>query len=512
MSGESAVPASRRLVVGFEGTRVDERVRAMLRETGAGSVILFARNLIHAEQCQELIADVRASVDWPLLLCVDQEGGAVVRLTEGITVFPGNLALRATENLDLAQRQGLETGRQLMALGFDLNLAPVVDLLVKPDNGGLGLRSFGSDRAALMDFSEALVRGQREAGLGSCLKHFPGLGAGGVDPHLDTTLFQDATEELYNVHLEVYRRLFEDQRLLAVMSTHMLIPDLDPQECVTFSRRLATGLLREELGFDGLLISDDLEMGGVHRGMAASALASAQAGHDLMPICHTEEGQRAAADLLNRAQASGELDRAEHERAIERWAAIAEQSCREGKELDLGPGEEVARQIAAASIHLHGDSRGLLPIPGDASVLILAQPPQRLVGIEEKLREDFEGGLREVFARFGDVQIRNLGEDPTSREIQAHIEAARRFDRVLLLSWNAREVEGMRFLLASACHTLSARLVLVHLRNPHDQGLVPAGTTALSSFGARLGQLEVLAEVLRGNASALGILPRPFRT
>lgn len=511
MSGNNEAPASRRLVVGFEGTQVDDRVRALLRETGAGSVILFARNLIHADQCRELIADLRSCVDWPLMLCVDQEGGAVVRLTEGITVFPGNLALRVTGDLDLARRQGLETGRQLLALGFDLNLAPVVDLLVEPENGGLGLRSFGADQQALLDFSEALVGGQRDAGLGSCLKHFPGLGAGGVDPHLDVTHFGRPVEELYDIHLQVYRHLFEDQRLLSVMSTHMMIPDLDAEEPVTFSRRLATGLLREELGFDGLLISDDLEMGGVHRGMAESALAAARAGHDLMPICHTEQGQRAAAELLNQALDSGELDRGEHDRAIARWAAIAEQSRREAQELDVATGEQVAREIAKASIHLHGDARSLLPIPEGARVLILAQPPQRLVGIEEKLREDFEGSLRQVFEGLGQVTIRNLGQDPGSAEIQAHLDAALGFDRVLLLSWNAREVEGMRFLLASACHTLSTRLIVVHLRNPHDQGLVPAGTTALSSYGARLGQLEVLAEVLRGSAPALGILPRPYR-
>jgi beta-N-acetylhexosaminidase len=496
--------------VGFEGTQVDDRIRALLRETGAGSVILFARNLIHAEQCQELIAGLRASVDWPLLLCVDQEGGAVVRLTEGITVFPGNLALRASENLDLAWRQGLETGRQLLALGFDLNLAPVVDVLISPENGGLGLRSFGADREALVDFSQALVKGQRDAGLGSCLKHFPGLGAALVDPHVDMSRFEQSKAELYEIHLEVYRRLFRDQRLLSVMSTHMLIPELDAEEPVTFSRRLAQGLLREELGFDGLLISDDLEMGGVKRSMAESALAAAQASHDLMPICHTEEGQRAAAQVLNRALKAGELDLASHEKAVERWEAMAAQSCRLAPELDLGPGDAVAREIAQASIHLHGDARALLPIPATARVLILAQPPQRLVGIEEKLREDFLGSLAAVFQGIGEVQIRSLGEKLSSREIQVHLAEARGFDRVLLLCWNAREVEGMRFLLASACHTLGARLIVVHLRNPHDQGLVPAGTTALSSFGARLGQLKVLAEVLRGSAPALGILPRPF--
>src|SRR5262245_28542106 len=157
MSGALA-PGGARLMFGFQGTRPGSELADLLLETGARGVILFARNIVDADQTRALIEEIRGLVPWPLVLAVDQEGGAVVRVARGATVFPGNMALGAADSEELAERQGLESGRQLAAMGFDLNLAPVVDLQTNPANPGIGIRSLGAELDRAAPLAEALVR------------------------------------------------------------------------------------------------------------------------------------------------------------------------------------------------------------------------------------------------------------------------------------------------------------------------------------------------------------------
>ncbi|MEZ6194953.1 MAG: glycoside hydrolase family 3 N-terminal domain-containing protein [Planctomycetota bacterium] len=510
-------PAGRRLMIGFEGLDPEPVLAPVLRETGAGSVILFARNLVDAAQARDLVTRIRSLVDWPLLLAVDQEGGPVVRLTEGATVFPGNMALGAADDAELALRQGRVSGAELAAIGFDLNLAPVVDLQTNPVNPGIGIRSFGDDPSRGAALATALVRGHAEAGVATCLKHFPGLGAAAVDPHVDLPVLDASLEDLRVPHLEVFSRVFAETGDLpvTVMTTHLLARGLDAERPATLSRRVVDGLLRRELGFGGLVVSDCLEMGAIvkHGGVPEAAVGAAVAGHDLLPVCHTAERQRGAARALTAALAEGRLDREEHEAALARILALNERSRPDPGTTAAEDGAGLAREISRRAVHLFADPGGLLPLAADAAVLVIAVRPRLLVGIEEDARRDPRAPIAGAFGAAGLRRTEVLACDPADADARAAAVSRARVHPgpVVLLGWDARGDADAANLLAALVAACAPRLIAAHLRNPFDQALVPAEVTALATFGFHRAQLEALAAVLAGAVEARGRMPAAWR-
>jgi len=499
-----------RLMLGFHGTRVDDALLQMLDATGARAVILFARNIESAAQAGELIAELRERADRPLLVAVDQEGGAVVRIANGATVFPGNMALGAAGSAELAESQGYESGRQLAALGFDLNLAPVVDLQTNPANPGIGIRSLGADLERAAPLAAALVRGHAHAGVGSCLKHFPGKGAAAVDAHRALPILDCALEEFRHPHLAIFERVIADADPAAVMTSHVVVRGLDPDLPATFSRRAVTGLLREELRFRGLVVSDDLEMGAVveHWGVADAAERALAAGHDVVPICHTPERQLEAARHLDGALRTGRLDPVEHSEALARIAAASARG-RSGPPVETGPGDAVARWIAERAVHVFADPGGLLPLAREARLTVLAFRPRSIVGVEETSAGRWELAVERALrsAGFTRPEVHGIDLDGEGDPLPS---AEATGERVVLLTWDARGQQRVRNTLAAACERFRGRLVVAHLRNPFDQALVPPDVTALTPFGYQRCQLEACAGVLAGALEARGVMPAPL--
>jgi beta-N-acetylhexosaminidase len=501
-------------MVGFHGMEATESLRDLLLETGAFSVILFTRNLVDASQAKDLVEGIRSLVPWPLLIAIDQEGGCVVRLTKGVTVFPGNMALGAAGDPGLALAQGRESGRQLSAIGIDLNLAPVVDLQTNPRNPGIGIRSFGSHREAARELARSLIDGHIQEGVACCLKHFPGKGAASVDAHIDLPVLDLPIEEFRDPHIEIFKDLCEGREDIALMSTHIVVRGLDRENPATFSRSVMQGLLREDLGFRGLSIADDLEMGAIvkYHKIGQAALRAAEVGHDLVPICHSSEAQREAAKVLNRGLKEGILDQEEHQAACARIRSFAARS-QGGVLVDPKEGNRLAAEVAERAVHLFSDSRGLLPIADDASLLVLATEPFSVVGVEEEADQDFAGMLRRVLAnpRKGISEIRTFGAELDEARVNELLQEARGFDRVVLMTWNALGIPAQRFLLEELSRNLSDRLIVVHSRNPFDQVFVPDGVTALTAFGYRIGQFEAIAAVLQGRAKAKAPFPAEWK-
>jgi beta-N-acetylhexosaminidase len=514
-----------RLMVGFHGTQVGDDILRVLDATGARSVILFARNIESAAQAAELIGELRRRADRPLLLAVDQEGGAVVRIARGATVFPGNMALGAAGSVELAESQGYESGRQLAALGFDLNLAPVVDLQTNPANPGIGIRSLGADLERAAPLAAALVRGHAHGGVGCCLKHFPGKGAAAVDAHRALPVLNQTLEEFRHPHLDMFERVIAESDPTAVMTSHVIVRGLDSDVPATFSRRTVTTLLREAVDFRGLILSDDLEMGAIveHWGIADAAERALGAGHDIVLICHTHERQLEAARHLDGALRTGRLDPLEHSEALARIDAASargQQAPRraqraEGERSQAGPpvdpraGDAVARWIADRAVHVFADPGGLLPLSTDRRVSVLAFRPRSIVGVEEASAGQWELAVERAFraAGFKHPDVRGLDLDGEGDSLPS---ADTTGERVVLLTWDARGQQRVRSALATACERYRGRLVVVHLRNPFDQALVPPDVTALTPFGYQRCQLEACAAVLAGALEARGSMPAPL--
>jgi beta-N-acetylhexosaminidase len=505
-------PGGARLMIGFAGTRVSDALRRALHETEARGVILFARNIEDAAQCADLVAQIRALAPWPLVVAIDQEGGPVVRVRRGATVFPGNMALGSAGCAELALRQGQESGRQLAALGIDLNLAPVVDLQTNPANPGIGIRSLGADLERAEPLAAALVEGHLRAGVHSCLKHFPGKGAAAVDAHLELPVLEHTLEQFRRPHLEIFERLFARFPTTATMTTHMVVRGLDPDAPATLSAHVVRRLLRGSLRFGGAVLTDDLEMGAIVKnwGIAEAAVAAAAAGHDLILVCHEAERQREAAGALTAALRDGRLHGDEHSQSLARITSLCEGARARGP-IDPASGDAVAVEIAERAVHLFGDSRRLLPLSAGVPTAVVAYRPTSVVGVEETAAGAFAPVLERVFADAGLAPVQVTALELTAAIDPAQLEAAGRCERVVFFGWEARGQAAVRQTLEALIARYRERLIVVHLRNPFDQALVPDDVTALTPFGYHTAQLRAVTGVLAGKLFARGGLPAPIR-
>jgi beta-N-acetylhexosaminidase len=278
------------LVVHFHGEMANEQARSLIQEVGIGGIIYYqwANGLHDPQQVQDLSQSLQAQAQAnrhaiPLWIAVDQEGGRVCRLKSGFTQFPGNYVLGQTQRLDWAEESAWMTGRELSAVGVNFNLAPVVDVYSPHSNGIIGHRSYSSDPAQVALFGQHAVLGYQRAGILACLKHFPGHGGVQADSHETLPLLLKNREALEKTELYPFRFLAEG--VDAIMTAHLLVPHLDGENCVTFSRKVVTDLLRHEMQYKGLILTDSLAMAGALNqcpSIEEAALKSLQAGHDMI--------------------------------------------------------------------------------------------------------------------------------------------------------------------------------------------------------------------------------------
>jgi len=272
--------AMRCILPGFEGATAPDWVRRRAAE-GLGGVALFGRNVESREQVRRLTESLHAERRG-LLIAIDEEGGEVTRLeaTTGSS-YPGNLALGYAGDVRLTAEVAAAIGAELASLGIDLDLAPVADVNTDPMNPVIGARSFGSDPRAVAAHTAAWVEGLQRAGVGACAKHFPGHGDTSVDSHVALPV---AGEDPHARALDPFRAAI-DSDVKAIMSAHIVVPTVD-EAPATISRRIMTGMLRDELGFKGLAVSDGLEMRGLagDRGVPEAAVLALAAGCDALVI------------------------------------------------------------------------------------------------------------------------------------------------------------------------------------------------------------------------------------
>ncbi|MFJ3198024.1 glycoside hydrolase family 3 protein [Streptomyces griseoviridis] len=266
---------------GFTGTTAPDWLLRRLGE-GLASVGLFGRNIASPEQLAALTAQLRAERD-DVLVAIDEEGGDVTRLeVRAGSSYPGNHALGAVDDPELTREVAHDLGRRLAACGVNLNWAPSADVNSNPDNPVIGVRSFGADPALVARHTAAYVTGLQAAGVAACTKHFPGHGDTATDSHHALPRIDVGPRELAERELEPFRAAIA-AGTRAVMSAHILVPALDPDLPATLSRRILTGLLREELGYDGLIVTDGMEMQaisatyGIERGSVLAIAAGADA-------------------------------------------------------------------------------------------------------------------------------------------------------------------------------------------------------------------------------------------
>lgn len=305
------------LVVGFQGTSLPDSLARELAAGRLGGVIVFKRNLPSLEVAHALNRAVVAAApaDLPPFVSVDQEGGRVGRLPAPFLKLPPMRRLGALGDAELVARVGRVLGSELAALGYNLDFAPVLDVDSNPDNPVIGDRAFSADPAEVARLAGVLLEGLQAAGVMACGKHFPGHGDTNLDSHLDLPFVRHPEARLREIELPPFREAVR-RGVATLMTAHVVYDGFDPGRPATLSSRISSALLRGELGFAGVLFSDDLEMRALADRMSVeeSAVGAIRAGCDALLVCSDLElAARAAAALAREA----ERDTAFHQRCVE---------------------------------------------------------------------------------------------------------------------------------------------------------------------------------------------------
>jgi beta-N-acetylhexosaminidase len=322
MTSELERQAASLFTVGFHGQSPSPELRGLLAR-GVSGVILFKRNVGAPEEVLELNRALKREAGRPLLTSVDQEGGSVARLREGFTRLPPMRAVGTKGDVTLARRVGELIGRELRAVGFDMSYAPVLDVDTNPENPVIGARSFGRTPELVADMGVALASGLQAVGVAACGKHFPGHGDTSQDSHRELPKLLHPLERLERVELAPFRRAAA-AGIASLMTAHVIFEAVDAEHPATMSRAVMTGLLREKLGYDGLVVSDDLEMKAIadHYGVEEAVVLGLQAGVDHFLCCHTAELAHRAIDAIVGAVEGGRLSHATLQRAAGRADAL----------------------------------------------------------------------------------------------------------------------------------------------------------------------------------------------
>ena len=309
------------LIAGFDGVQVPVELRAIAREFGLGGVILFARNVAEPGQVAELCYEAARLVpELPLWVSVDQEGGRVARLKAPFTEWPPMAALGRSGDVRLAERFARALAAELRAVGVTLDYAPVLDVLTNARNPVIGDRALAGRADEVARLGEAVIRTLQTGGIAACGKHFPGHGDTSADSHHELPLVEHPPDRLREVELLPFRAAVGAD-VAMIMTAHVLVTSLDETRPATLSRRIVTELLREELGYGGVILSDDLEMKAVANEYAvpSAAVLAVQAGCDGVLICSgNHDVQAAALESLVHAVESEQLSFSRVEDALAR--------------------------------------------------------------------------------------------------------------------------------------------------------------------------------------------------
>ncbi len=511
------------LAVGFPTTTPSPEIIDLIQHHHVGSIILFKRNIQSAEQVRALTHSLQmvaraAGHRQPLLIMIDQENGMLRRFGESATTFPGNMALGAIGSPEVAYEVALATGRELKALGITMNLAPVLDVNNNPANPVIGVRSFGEDPYAVARLGVAMVKGYRAAGVINNLKHFPGHGDTAVDSHLALPTIPYTLERLETLELIPFKEAIQ-AGADSVMIGHMYLPALTSgkMEPASVSHAIITGLLRERLGFKGVIISDCLEMQAIVDtvGTARGSVLGLQAGLDLILVSHRYDRQRASIAAVQAAVEDGTVSSATLRQAAERvlhfkahtlsWDdlpatdALSTIGCQAHMRL--------RDHVYELSTTLVRNEEALLPLHLQAEqrlLLLLPQPTSSTQAIDE----DLPGHtlLKSIQARHPLVNALTIAPQPGAADYATILQAVNEAAVTLVVTVNANldpyQGELMQRLLGSGRPVIG-----IAAYNPYDLLAFPALPTYLVTYEYTQPAFAAAARVLFGEIPARGRLP-----
>ena len=489
----------RLLLLSFEG---DSAPLEQLTEFTPAGFIYFPSNVTSTQATRTSTQALQNAASYPLLFGIDQEGGPISSYrVDAATLFPGNMMLAATGRPELARAAGEAVGEELAYAGFNLNFAPTVDVNSNPDNPVIGIRSFGEDVNTVSQFASAYLQGLDSAGVAGVAKHFPGHGDTSEDSHLTLPSVTGERARLDSVELPPFRAMV-DAGVPGVMTAHVVFPAVEPELPATLSGKALTELLRVELGFGGMVVTDFMDMKAIadNYGPGEAAVQSVVAGADLVMVGSDLETQRLIVTALREAVLSGRLSAQRVLNAVATTEAVAARYRPDYDSVpDYAAHKQLANDIGTAGTTLLYNN-GVLPLMPSENVVVIAPQP---------------GGygdpphLGEVLARYHPaVSLLRVSEKPSDADVANAVAAAAVADKVVLGSyhWLGEFAPGFNTL-NNALVATGNPVSVVALGNPDDMRFLESESAAyLAVYGYREANLEGAARVLTGQVPT-GTLP-----
>jgi beta-N-acetylhexosaminidase len=506
----------RLLLLAFEGTALPPETRSLLGERPVAGFTLFRRaNVLDPGQVRSLTGDIQASHRGPepALIAIDQEGGQLLGLRGG-TPFAGNMAIGATDSDELAERVARAIGRELRAVGVNVDYAPVCDLATDPTNPSLGIRSFGEDPARVGRLAAATVTGLQAEGVAATIKHFPGTGAAVTDPHHELPLVDLDARRLESVELTPFRAGVRAGARLAMVG-HCDVPALTerPGLPTSLSVRVIDGLLRDGLGHRGVVMTDALDMRALPQDerQAVDAIAAVRAGADLL-LCTADRAAQtrirsALASAVHRELLSDDRLSLASERltALRRWIGGFAQP-----DLDVVASTEhraLAAELAERSMTLVRREDGVLPLRPARDQRILAIMPRPTDRTPADTSSEVPAGLAAALrAHHPAVDELLVAQRPDRAEIASARDRARACDAIVVGTIDAL-AQPEQAALVGALGETGVPMVTVALRTPCDLAAYPEAATHVCAYGVLPPTMTALASALFGSIPFRGRLP-----
>jgi beta-N-acetylhexosaminidase len=509
------------LLIGITGEIVTPQTCSFMKEISPAGVVLRPGNVSTPKQLQKMTEDLQAcsqiNGDLPLLIALDHEGQYVTRFNSGVTIFPAALAQGATGQPALTYQAAYVQGQELTSVGVNMILGPVADVLANFDNTVISQRSFGADPASASQFVSQAVLGFQDAGLISSPKHFPGHGGTAEDSHVDLPMDPIDVNVLEQVYLPTFRASIQAGAPV-VMLSHVVFPNIDPNGLPASLSPVIINILRTELDFEGVILTDSIGMGAIkdHWSMAEASLMAVQAGADMLITSSTTTARDAQNGLLVALQ-NGNLSAERIDESVQRVLAL-----KAGQELDqfsvsgyslpdMTTNRALADRIGFEAVTILRDEANLIPIPEDKKRLLIISPPDAW-GLIPAIQQTLTGNGRVIHhieypAPWDDV-IKDHGLAASL------IYQAREYDLIIYLTWDAHlksisQGDAWQSRLAQKLISSANPVIIIALKSPTDFVDFPTTHTYIATFGTTPGQIQALANILSGQAQAYGRNPLP---
>lgn len=507
-----------KLVIGFWGQEIPDEFRDIVKKYKIGNVILFRENLKDEAQIKELCRDIQELVTGetgiPAFIMIDQEGGMVSRLPVSMVNIPGAMAIAGTGDPQNANISGYYTGLQLRELGCNFDLAPVLDINSNPSNPIIGCRSYGETPEVVSSFSMEMVRGLEKAGVAACGKHFPGHGDVSKDSHVTLPLVDKTLDELEKMELVPFANAINNG-IPAIMTAHILFPKIEKEKVpATMSRTILTGLLREKMGFEGMILTDCLEMQAIQKfyGTENGAVAALKAGADIAMISHTPAFVPKVVAMVKEAVEAGDIDLAEMKKSANRIIAYKEKYLgkNDSRNMDVRnaditnvdtgnivPNEKLSLQSKIEEIRhqsLKLISKADYPIMIDEKTLFISPNAfngWRVGNEKEDISEAFCEILKE---RLGGRSLL-ISENPDEAEIEEALRISRESSFIIVGTYNAHVFKG-QLKLIDRLISKHSKIAVFALRDPYDLDELQGNIWKYAAYEYTMPMVECIAKII----------------